>query len=148
DDEIISTKQAIEWFDLDGVGRAPSRFDFAKLDNLNGHYLRQCDDARLAEEVAGRLGVGGDGAAVERLKAGMPGLKARAKTLKELAENARFYTLARPLALDEKARAQMTADARAVLTALRSQLDGAADWSAAELESLARGLAETKGIKL
>lgn len=148
DDEIISTEQAIQWFDLDGVGRAPSRFDFAKLDNLNGHYLRQSDDARLAEEVAGRLGAAGDAAIVARLKAGMAGLKARAKTLKELAENARFYTASRPLALDDKARAQMTAEARSVLSTLRDELNSAASWSAPDLEALARALAERKGIKL
>jgi len=148
DDEIISTEQAIQWFDLDGVGRAPSRFDFAKLDNLNGHYLRQADDAYLAAEVAKRLGVGNDTAALARLMAGMAGLKARAKTLKELAENAKLYTAARPLALDDKARAQMTADARSILATLRSDLDGTASWSAPDLEAMARTLAETKGIKL
>ena len=66
DDEIISTEQAIQWFDLDAVGRGPSRFDFAKLDNLNGHYLRQTDDARLAQDVAQRLGVAGDAAIEQR----------------------------------------------------------------------------------
>jgi glutamyl-tRNA synthetase len=148
DDEMISTEQAIKWFDLDGVGRAPSRFDFAKLDNLNGHYLRQADDGHLAVEVAKRLGVAGDAAAVARLKAGMAGLKARAKTLKELAENAKLYTVARPLTLDDKARAQMTPDARSILAALRTDLGGAAGWSAPDLEAMARTLAETKGIKL
>jgi len=148
DDEIIPTEQAIAWFDLDGVGRAPSRFDFAKLDNLNGHYLRQSDDARLAGEVAKRLGAAGDAAVLERVRAGMAGLKARAKTLKELAENAKFYAASRPLALDDKARAQMNADARAILAAARTELSSTASWSAADLEALARTLAATKGIKL
>ncbi len=148
DDEIISTEQAVKWFDLDAVGRAPSRFDFAKLDNLNGHYIRDCDDARLAAEVAQRLGKADDRAVVQRLTAGMAGLKARAKTLKELAENAKFYAAHRPLALDDKARAQMTGDARSVLAELRAHLAEAASWVAADLESLARGIAEAKGIKL
>ncbi len=148
DDEIISTEQAIAWFDLDAVGRAPSRFDFAKLDNLNGHYIRHCDDARLAQEVAQRLGTAGDPAVARRLEAGMAGLKARAKTLKELAENAKFYAAARPLALDDKARGQMTADARSVLAELRAQYAEASSWVAADLEGLARSFAEAKGIKL
>ncbi|HNB27491.1 MAG TPA: glutamate--tRNA ligase [Alphaproteobacteria bacterium] len=148
DDEIISTEQAVKWFDLDAVGRAPSRFDFAKLDNLNGHYIRSCDDARLADEVAQRLGKADDRAVVQRLTAGMAGLKARAKTLKELAENAKFYAAHRPLTLDDKARAQMTGDARSVLSELRAHLAEAASWVAADLESLARGIAEAKGIKL
>jgi glutamyl-tRNA synthetase len=148
DDEIISTEQAIEWFDLDGVGRAPSRFDFAKLDNLNGHYLRQTDDARLATEVALRLGVAGDTAIEQRLAAGMPGLKARAKTLKELADNARFYALKRPLVPDDKARALLTADASQVLKDLRGVLAAAQTWNAADLEAHARSFAEAKSLKL
>jgi hypothetical protein len=67
DDEIISTQQAIEWFDLGGIGRSPSRFDFAKLDNLNGHYMRQADDAELAKGVAEKLGKAGDAAALSLL---------------------------------------------------------------------------------
>jgi glutamyl-tRNA synthetase len=148
DDETISTEQAIAWFDLDGVGRAPSRFDFAKLDNLNGHYLRQADDARLAREVAARLGVAGDTAIEQRLAAGMAGLKARAKTLKELAENARFYTLRRPLTPDDKARALLTADASKVLKELRGILAAASIWIGADLEAEARTFAEAKAIKL
>src|SRR5687767_13930548 len=102
DDEIISTEQAIQWFDLPQVGRSPSRFDFTKLDNLNGHYLREADDARLAADVAARLGVP-DAAAIERVRRGMPGLKARAKTLKELAESAHIYVTARPIQITDKA---------------------------------------------
>jgi glutamyl-tRNA synthetase len=148
DDEIISTEQAIQWFDLDAVGRGPSRFDFAKLDNLNGHYIRQADDARLATEVASRLGVAGDAAVERRLAAGMPGLKARAKTLKELADNARFYTLTRPVALDAKARALLTPEASTVLKEVRDVLAAAANWTSSDLEGAARAFAEAKGIKL
>jgi glutamyl-tRNA synthetase len=148
DDEIISTEQAIQWFDLDAVGRGPSRFDFAKLDNLNGHYLRQTDDARLAQDVAQRLGVAGDKAIEQRLSTGMAGLKARAKTLKELADNARFYTLNRPLTPDDKARAQLMGDGSKVLKELRERLAAAPTWIAADLEGQARAFAEAKGIKL
>src|SRR5437588_3530955 len=94
DDEIISTEQAIEWFDINAVGRGPARFDFAKLDNLNGHYIRAAADARLAELLVPRLerlaGKPLDAAALDRLRAGMPELKLRPKTLAELAANARF----------------------------------------------------------
>jgi glutamyl-tRNA synthetase len=148
DDEIISTEQAIQWFDLDGVGRGPSRFDFAKLDNLNGHYLRQADDARLAGDVAARLGIAGDAAIEQRLATGMAGLKARAKTLKELAENARFYTLRRPLPLDDKARALLTAETSKMLMDLLGVLKTAPNWNGPDLEAAARNFAETKGIKL
>src|SRR3954469_12923509 len=94
DDEIISTEQAIEWFDLDGIGRSPAQFDFAKLDSINAHYIREADDARLLALVAERLETqfGRPLSEVEsgRLLKAMPGLKPRAKTIVELAEKGRF----------------------------------------------------------
>ena len=114
DDEIISTEQAIAWFDLDAVGRAPARFDFAKLDNLNGHYIRLATDERLSDLVAGRLeGMLGHplgAAARDRLCRAMPELKPRAKTLVELAEKDRFYVADRPIAYEPRARTQILND--------------------------------------
>ena len=98
--------------------------------------------------MAQRLGVAGDKAIEQRVAAGMAGLKARAKTLKELAENAKFYTLKRPLTPDDKARAQLTGDGSKVLKELRAQLAAAPTWIAADLEAQARTFAEAKGIKL
>lgn len=101
DDEIISTKQAIEWFNLEHIGKSPSRFDFAKLNNLNGHYIREEKDEILAELIA-------KGRDVNILTKAMPGLKQRAKTLMELRDNAAFYIKRPPLneaakkLLDEK----------------------------------------------
>ncbi len=119
DDEIISTEQAIDWFDLDAVGKSPARFDLAKLSNLNGHYIREADDARLVALIlplVAEQGAGGDDAACRaRLTAGMAGLKARAKTLVELAESAAFYCRPRPLPLSDKAAALLDGDAPAVL---------------------------------
>jgi glutamyl-tRNA synthetase len=150
DDEIISTEQAIAWFEIDAVGRAPARFDFAKLDSLNGHYIRQTDDARLAELVAPRLeqalGRTLDTAAHNRLIAGMAGLKTRAKTLAELAEGARFYVAPRPLALDEKAR-RLVAESRGALRDLAQAL-AATVWTAPALEEEVRRFAEANGLKL
>jgi glutamyl-tRNA synthetase len=150
DDEIISTEQAVAWFDIDAVGRAPARFDFAKLDSLNGHYIRQTDDARLATLVAPRLeaalGRSLDVAAHNRLIAGMAGLKTRAKTLAELAEGARFYVAPRPLALDEKAR-RLVVEARATLRDLAVALAGS-EWTAPSLEDAVRRFAEANGLKL
>jgi len=88
DDEIISREQAIEWFDLPQVGKSPSRFDFKKLENLNGHYIREADDARLADLVARRIAI--EPADMALLVRAMPELKARAHTLNELADGARF----------------------------------------------------------
>src|SRR5437868_11077141 len=120
DDEIISREQATEWFGLDHVGKSPSRFDFKKLQNLNGHYIREADDERLAELVAPRLGVSGGEKTL--LVRAMPELKARAHTLNELADGARFLFASRPLEVEESAAALLTPEARALLTAAHERL--------------------------
>ena len=152
DDEIISTEQAIEWFDLDAVGRSPARFDFNKLDSLNAHYIRAAEDDRLLgliwPRIERRLGMSLDETGVERLRRGMAGLKQRAKTLNELAENALFYVRPRPLEPDAKATALLTPDAVRNLQALTARLEEISDWSAPALETAVRGMAEAQGVKL
>ncbi|MGH6886324.1 MAG: glutamate--tRNA ligase [Geminicoccales bacterium] len=152
DAEVIDTKQAVAWFDLDGVGRSPARFDFAKLDNLNGHYLRSAEDARLVALIAPlverAIGQPLGETARARLLAGMPGLKARAKTLKELADNAAFYARGRPLPLDDKASRLLTDEARQTLAKLGEELEAAEIWTEPALETLVKTFAEREGIKL
>src|SRR6266852_7278004 len=154
DDEIITTDQAIEWFDLAGVGRAPAQFDFAKLDSINGHYIRIAEDARLVELVAERLEAefGRPLAASERerlLKA-MPGLKPRAKTIVELAENSRFYVMKRPVAPSGDAAKTLTPEARERLGALAVDLGRLADaeWRGATLDERLREFAGSHALKL
>jgi glutamyl-tRNA synthetase len=144
DDEIISREQAIAWFGLANVGKSPSRFDFKKLENLNGHYIREADDARLAELVAPRLGVSDN----ELLIRAMPELKARAHSLNELADGARFLFAVRPLEIDEAAAALLTSDARATLGAAHHALAALAEWDAASVEAAIREVAESSGVKL
>ena len=146
DDEIISREQAVEWFDLDHVGKSPSRFDFKKLENLNGHYIREADDERLAELVAVRLGV--SEAQKDLLAKAVPELKARAHTLNALAEGARFLFATRPLDIDEGAAALLTPDARALLASAHHTLVALANWEAASLEAAIREVAESKDVKL
>ena len=152
DDEIISTEQAIAWFDLGGIGRSPSRLDFAKLDNLNGHYIREADDARLAylitPHIEAALGRPLTTTQVGQLAAGMGGLKARAKTLKELAAAARLYAEERPVTPDAKAAAILTSAAINLLHAWLAKVSGSADFTAATLEQAARTLAEERAVKL
>ena len=149
DDEIISTGQAIQWFDLPGIGRSPARFDFAKLDSLNGHYIRETDDARLVELILPGLGGAALGPeAPARLLAGMPGLKPRAKTLVELAGNAGFYVAPRPLPLDDKAAALATPEARQAIGGVAVVLAAVQDWAVPGLEAAVRAFAEAGGLKL
>ncbi|RMF06759.1 MAG: glutamate--tRNA ligase [Alphaproteobacteria bacterium] len=157
DDEVISTEQMIEWFDLDGIGRSPARFDMAKLDHLNSIYIRAMDDANLTREVRSlleRLDAGqGFGRVPDeedwvRIEKAMPHLKERAKTLLDIIDGARFIVARRPLSLDEKAARLLEGDARAHLSRLLECLEQVADWRAPALEEAIRGFAADAGLKL
>jgi len=157
DSEIFTTEQAVEWFDLDAIGRSPSRFDFAKLENLNGHYIRHTPDAELIREVrailpeieaAKEFSHRIDAAGWKKFEAAMPGLKERAKTLVELAVAARYLFVSRPLDIDEKASKLLEGDARKHLRALHSRFEAIATWEVKALEDATRGYAEETGAKL
>jgi glutamyl-tRNA synthetase len=146
DDEIISREQAVQWFELDHVGKSPSRFDFKKLENLNGHYIREADDERLTDLVASRLRISDEQKPV--LLRAMPELKPRANTLNQLADGARFLFASRPLDVDEQAAALLTAEARGLLASAHGKLGALADWDAPSLEAAIREVAEGSGVKL
>jgi glutamyl-tRNA synthetase len=150
DDEIIALDDAVRWFDLADVGRAPARFDFARLDSLNAHYLKEADAPRLVGLIAPRLeaslGRPLSGADRERLVRAMPGLKPRAKTLVELAEHAAFYIAARPLRPNAEAAKLLTQEARALLGEMPGWLRGS-EWDPAALEAALRAFATTKVVK-
>jgi glutamyl-tRNA synthetase len=152
DAEIIPTKQAIEWFDLGAVGRSAARFDFAKLGSINGHYIRERDDDSLAAltlaQLAREPGRPVSEVARARIRAGMPGLKQRAKTIVELAESAEFYAHARPIPIAESGRKLLADAARARLIAFSERLQGLAGWTSQAIEAEARAAAEAGGIKL
>ena len=144
DDEIISRDEAVKWFDLDHVGRSPSRFDIKKLENLNGHYLREADPARLAALVAPKIR-GADEALLTRA---MPVLTPRAKDINELAEGAAFLFKSVPLDMDEKAASLLNDDARNVLARVHQDLSALADWTVEATEQAVREVAEALGVKL
>ena len=152
DDETISTEQAAAWFDFDGIGRSPARFDMAKLTALNLHYLKIADDARLARLTApllgARLGRTLDEGDLALLTAAVPSMEERAKTLVEMAENAEFYFHPRPVAPDEKAAKVLTPEARGAIAELAGELAGVAEWNAPALEAVVRGHAERAGLGL
>ena len=145
DREEITRDEAIALFDLDGVGKSPSRFDLQKLQNLNGHYIREADDARLASLVAPRIGSETDEALLTQA---MPVLKTRARDLDELADGAAFLFRRRPLALTEQAEALLTADARALLASISALLEGEQDWTTETLEAKLKAYAEQQGLGL
>lgn len=148
DDEIISREQAIEWFDVDAVGKSPSRFDLKKLENLNGHYIRASDDARLADLVAPRLGFELSESQHDLLRRSMAELKPRAANLLELASGAEFLFRTRPLELDADAQPLLEGAARAILAQVHAALDAAQSWDNETLEAAVRTVAEDAGVKL
>lgn len=156
DDEIFSTEQLVEWFSLDGIGKSPSRFDYAKLENLNGHYIRHMPDAELMHEFISFLPhVEGGREMLERLdetrnaqlRKALPGLKERAKTLVELMKGAQFLFAERPLAMDEKAK-QILAEGGSVIKDLHGLLAAQPEWKAPALEAAVKAHAEASGQKL
>jgi glutamyl-tRNA synthetase len=150
DSEFLARDEQIKLFTLEGVGRAASRMDYAKLTHLNGMWLRITDDARLTNDVCARLAAGGlavDDNATSRILALMPGLKERAKTLVDLTASAAFLARAIPLPFEPKAEALLTEDARAMLARLAPAL-AATDFSAPALDAALRAFAEAEGRKL
>ena len=146
DDEIISRDQAIEWFDIDHVGKSPSRFDLKKLESLNGHYIREADDGRLAELIAPKLGIKQEQKPL--LVQAMPELKSRAHDLNQLADGARFLFVHRPIPIDPAAEALLTTEACALLRSAHEALSLVDNWSHDELEAAIRNVADTVGAKL
>ncbi|HKA70496.1 MAG TPA: glutamate--tRNA ligase [Xanthobacteraceae bacterium] len=157
DQEIFSDDEMMQLFDLPEIGRSPARFDFAKLENLNGHYIRSTPDSELVaaivnllphiaegEDIAAKL----DMAMQAKLLAAMPGLKERAKTLLELIDGAGFLWAERPLSIEDKARALLTDDARALLGELARDLELVEPWTAEGAEAAVRAFAERRGAKL
>ncbi|MDK9697709.1 MAG: glutamate--tRNA ligase [Siculibacillus sp.] len=159
DDEMFSLDQAIAWFDIGDVNKSAARFDFAKLEHLNGQYMRATDDdalwtaftAFLPHTEEGRALVAKlDDELAAKIRAALPGLKERAKTLVELLDGARFIHATRPLVMEDKAVALLDEAGLAVLAALHPRLSAIteADWSAASTEAAVRAHAEEAGLKL
>ena len=146
DDEIISRSQAIEWFDIDHVGKAPSRFDLKKLENLNGHYIREADDKRLAELISPKLGAGSG--RKELLVRAMPELKARAHNLNQLADGAAFLFAVRPITIEPGAADLLNGDGRSLLARAHAALAQLTDWEHDALDAAVRNVAEEAGVKL
>ncbi|MDB5573844.1 MAG: glutamyl-tRNA synthetase [Tardiphaga sp.] len=157
DQEIFSTQEMIDAFDLSAIGRSAARFDFAKLESLNGHYIRQADDRSLVamfEDVV-RFVPGGESITAKlndntraQLLQAMPGLKERAKTQVELIDSAAFIFADRPLAVDAKASAVLTDASRQLIGDLRDALAEVPTWNATTAETAMRAYAEANGLKL
>lgn len=157
DQEIFSTDDMIGAFDLPGIGRAAARFDFAKLENLNGYYIRHTDDETLLglfERVLDYVPAGAelkpklDDATRAKLLAAMPSLKERAKTLIELIDGASFIFADRPLRIEPKAQSLLTPESRELIGRLRAGLETVEPWSAETTEAAMRGFADRNNLKL
>jgi glutamyl-tRNA synthetase len=145
DQEEFTREEAVSLFDITNVNKGASRFDMKKLLNMNGHYIRQADNARLAELAAARIGAAAD---VALLTEAMPVLKTRARDMIELADGAAFLFKQRPLIMDEKAAALLDDEARARLAVIAGRLGGETDWTIEGLEANLKAYAEELGLGL
>jgi glutamyl-tRNA synthetase len=157
DQEIFSTQEMIDAFDLPAIGRSAARFDFAKLENLNGHYIRHTDDQSLVTMFEDVLSYVPDGPTVKaklndttraQLLQAMPDLKQRARTLIELIDSANFIFADRPLAIEPKAAALLTPETRELIGQLRVALETVSPWTAETTEAATRAFAEANNLKL
>ncbi|MFS8367135.1 glutamate--tRNA ligase [Acetobacter oryzifermentans] len=152
DAEILSREEQIKLFDIDGVGRSPSRMDYAKLLHINAVWLRQADDERLTNDVMERFkkmdGVSVDETTRARVAALMPGLKERARTLVELAESAAFLGRQVPLTFNDKAQKLLTPEARTMLGELARDLAAVPDFTPEAIDTTLRNFAEKHELKL
>ncbi|MFD2649558.1 glutamate--tRNA ligase [Devosia albogilva] len=155
DDEIFSTEQMVEWFSLEALNKGAARFDFVKLENINGHYIREADPEYLyrvmidtAREIGREDDTNGLDANHNTVLAALPELQPRAKTVLELIELAQFIYAARPITIDTAAQALLTPEAKQLLASVADTLRGLADWTVPEIDAAMRQLAEAKGLKL
>src|SRR6201999_3069354 len=157
DQEIFSTQEMIDAFDLSGIGRSAARFDFAKLENLNGHYIRHADDQSLVtmfEDVLDYVPNGPDlkpklnDTTRRQLLQAMPSLKERAKTLIELVDSAYFIFADRPLQIEPKAAALLSAENRELIARLRAALETVTPWTAATTEAAVGAFAGLNKLQL
>jgi glutamyl-tRNA synthetase len=157
DQEIFSTQEMIDAFDLSGVGRSAARFDFAKLENLNGHYIRHADDQSLVTMFENVLDYIPNGSELKaklndttraQLLRAMPSLKERAKTLIELIDGSYFIFADRPLEIEPKAAAVLTPENRELIGKLRLALETVTPWTSETTEAAMRAFAEANNLKL
>ncbi|UXU74574.1 MULTISPECIES: glutamate--tRNA ligase [unclassified Paracoccus (in: a-proteobacteria)] len=151
DDELFDDAQALEWFDLDGIGKSPARLDFKKLEHVSGWHIARMSDENLLQELTSYLTARGEPALSEmqlsRLRPALSSLKAKAKTLPALMEQAQFALISRPVQPDEKAAAALDTVSRGILTELTAALQNAS-WNREELESAVKSVGDARGLGL
>jgi glutamyl-tRNA synthetase len=151
DDEIISTEQAIEWFDLDGLGKSASRFDFAKLESLNAHYIKERESERLLSLILSEYknrDIEITDQARSWLEQGLDDLRERGKTIPQVADAGSFYVSGVPESYDEKAANTLNSDGKDLLGSLKEKLEALESFDHESIEQACRELAEETGSKL
>ncbi|GAB4547228.1 MAG: glutamate--tRNA ligase [Ruegeria sp.] len=150
DDEFFTDEQARAWFDLDGIGKSPARFDLKKLENLCGQHIAISDDAALRQEIQAYLEAANLPQLTEvqaaDLERAMYCLKDRARTFPELLEKAQFVLASRPIDMDEKAQKALASVSDGILEQLTPHLQNAS-WTRDALEEVLNSFAEANGLK-
>ena len=155
DDELFDVDQMIDWFSLEGLNKGAARFDFVKLENVNGHYIRGAKPTYLYDVMvatAHEIGRDTDHAGLTANKAtvlaALPELQPRAKTVLELIDLAQFIYAVRPIQVESTAAEVLTAEARSMLAGAKVVLEELSDWSVAAIDGAIRAFADSRGLKL
>ncbi len=145
DDEIIPLEKALEWFDLDHLGKAPAKFDFAKLDNLNAHYINECPADKLIELslpfYQERHGVTPDADTIKNIESCIDELKSRAKTLLQFVDASAFFAKSIPLDLTEKAQNTIE-NGKDILLSLKTALKELETFDADAVQACCKSVAD------
>ena len=156
-DEIMSLEQMVEWFGFDGMNKAAARFDFAKLNALNSHYIKDGDDADLLENIYSALSEFEGGEAFNTqlethgrhgFEKAIPAMKERAKLMSDFISASRFVFDQRPLTFEEKAENALSDDARSVIKKIIPVLETVYPWSQDTISEAVKAFAEAQELKL
>jgi glutamyl-tRNA synthetase len=147
DEEIIGRKDAVEWFDICDVGQSPARFDMAKLQNLNAHYMKARDNDSILECMKPFLKRELSDIQAQRIIRGMDSLKARAKTLVDLAESSLIY-VTEPDGFDEGCVKYLMPENIDLLKDMIEIIQNSESIQQDSLLESAKSLANKNGVKL
>ncbi|WP_144656955.1 glutamate--tRNA ligase [Achromobacter dolens] len=147
DDELFSRDQLVEWFDTRHLSKSASQWDPKKLNWVNAHYIKQMDNAELAERVAPRVAHRGGYPEKIDLPGVMGLLKDRAETLEQLADGAMLFCGEFKSAAPELVEQHLTAAAREALADFAQRAQGA-DWTREAISALIKAVLAERGLKM
>lgn len=148
DAEIISDAQAIEWFNLEKVGKSPARFDFVKLDSVNKHYIKEKDEVELLNLVSEFFEKNLTEVEKYKISKALKFLKERSNTVRDLAESARVYFEGKYKIFENVEEIEFLIKNKILINDLQKVFTDLEDWSHDGIKNSLNNFATEKGIKI